>query len=148
MSQHARDLIRKGLDNKSHDEVIAEYARSHRAEGKTVYTNPGQEKNKAWNDCFIDVIVLDHPNSNSAIVIEVETDSSLTDTEAKVQWVRYAECNDGWHLAVPVNRVDDARRLLLRNYIENCRVVAWESLGVSDRFELGQLPRTPLSPRR
>ena len=148
MSQHARDLIGRGLDEISHDEIVAEFARQYRDEGKTVYTNPGQEKNKAWNECYIDVIVLDRPNSNSAIVIEVETDSSLTDTEAKDQWVRYSERNDGWWIAVPKNRVGDARRLLLRHHIENCRVVTWERLGLSDRFRLTQLPRIPLSPCR
>ena len=148
MSQHARDLIRRGLDEPTHDEVIAWYAECYKTLGKVVYTNPGPAKNKAWNGCYIDIVALDYPKANAAILVEVETDTSISDTEAKEQWVPYSKNNDGWYLAVPANRAADAHQLLRRHNISNCHVVTWQRHGPSDKFILSELPQIALSPCR
>ena len=61
----------------------------YQQKGKYAWINPGSEKNKAWNSRYIDVIVAESPDATRAWVIEVETDDSVSDSEARDQWQDY-----------------------------------------------------------
>lgn len=142
MGQRGVDIIIDALDDCTHDKVIDEFVCKYEGRGRTVYPNRGKEKNRTWNGYYADIIVP-HPNGNVAIVIEVETHSTITDAVAKKQWARYAGVYNKWHLAVPADRVEDVRRLLSQHRIKNCCVVGWERIGLSDKFRVAPLPSAP-----
>ena len=105
--------------------------------GRVVWVNPGSEKNKEWSGRYIDVIV--QHQAQSAWVIEIETKESITEDEAKQQWVDYASVYQNWYLAVPINSKSKAELLLNEFGIDNCSVLAWR-LDQDDSYTFWGLP--------
>ena len=108
-----------------HDAAVYAAASIYRDNGKFCWINPGSEKNQSWSGYYIDVIAAENQNSDSAWVIEIETEDSVSDSEAKNQWVNYAKNYSNWCLAVPVKSKDDASALLSKNNIDNCTIITW-----------------------
>ncbi len=117
-----RDQIRDALE---HDEVVRAIEDVYHQKRKHVWINPGSEKNCKWGDYYIDVIASDSPNPDVAWVIEVETTSSISSSEARQQWNNYDRTYENWHLAVPVSHEDKTEELLEEHNIERCHIVTW-----------------------
>ena len=118
---------RKGTKQSEHDGAVYAAQDIYRQNGKNVWINAGSEKNKEWAGRYIDVIATENPRSESAWVTEIETDDSISDSEAKNQWKDYALAYGRWHLAVPVSSQADAEQLLRKHQISNCTVITWRA---------------------
>ena len=109
-----------------HDAAVWAAKQIYEQKGKYVWINPGSEKNKAWNGRYIDVIAAESVDATSAWVIEVETDDSVSDSEASDQWQDYDKAyQNRWYLAVPTGSKQKAHQLIARYGISHCRVITW-----------------------
>ena len=109
-----------------HDSAVYAAQDIYQKAGITVWINPGTQQNKSWRGYYIDVIVASNPEGTSAWVIEVETEDSVTLSEAQNQWKTYGRVYDNWHLAVPRGLESKARQLLAGQGVSNCTVISWE----------------------
>lgn len=109
-----------------HDNAIRAAGQIYEQKGKHAWINPNGEKNKSWSGRYIDVIAVESPQANQAWVIEVETEDSVSDSEAETQWKDYSQAYKHWHLAVPVDSKEDANNLLNEHGISNCTVITWK----------------------
>lgn len=119
----ANRLLTKQSD---HDGAVRAAGQIYRERGKYVWINPDGEKNRLWGTYYIDVIAADTSSPSAAWVIEIETDDSVTDAEARTQWVNYANAYTHWSLAVPKGVEQAAEGLLKRYGITNCYVITWQ----------------------
>lgn len=91
--------------------------------GYVVYTNPGGEKARAacallrGLQLYPDLIVLREPRRNLYLIAEVETEGTVTDTEAR-QWAAYSECGVPFTLYVPEGYGFKAREIIESTQIE------------------------------
>lgn len=108
-----------------HDGAVRAAGQIYQEHDKYAWVNPDGEKNKDWCGRYIDVIAVANRQSTSAWVIEVETDDTVNDTEARVQWDDYAKVYQHWYLAVPTSSKTEAERLLKGHGITNCTVITW-----------------------
>lgn len=109
-----------------HDAAVKAASQIYRQDGKTVSINPGSEQNESWSGRYIDVIAKDSSASSTAWVTEVETEDSISEAEAREQWVDYDNVyTQAWHLAVPVGTENDAKELIGRYGIKHCRIITW-----------------------
>lgn len=120
---------RKDTKQSEHDGAVYAAQDIYQKNGRNVWINPGSEKNKKWAGRYIDVIATENPHSDSAWVTEIETDDSVSGTEAKNQWKDYASAYNHWHLAVPVSSKTAAEQLLRKHQITNCTIIAWRDEG-------------------
>ena len=110
----------------AHDAAVGAVKNIYERKAKHVWINPGSEKNKAWNGHYIDIIVANNSDATKAWVIEIETEDSVTDSEARGQWKSYdAAYQTRWFLAVPSGSEARARQLLGKHGISHCKVIAW-----------------------
>ncbi|HYE67332.1 MAG TPA: hypothetical protein VEA58_01900 [Anaerovoracaceae bacterium] len=117
---------RFSIKQSDHDGGVRAAGQIYRERGKYVWTNPDGEKNQPWGTYYIDVIAADSPSPTVAWVVEIETDDSVNDAEARTQWVNYAKAYSHWSLAVPNGYVQTAEGLLNRYGITNCNVITWQ----------------------
>ncbi len=110
----------------SHDGAVYAAAEIYRQHARYVWINPNGEKNKDWCGYYIDVIAAEDAQPTSAWVIEIETEDSVTDSEASGQWRDYDKAYTRWHLAVPVASAAEARRLIGVHGIQHCSVLTWQ----------------------
>ncbi|MBC8507268.1 MAG: MmcB family DNA repair protein [Anaerolineales bacterium] len=111
-----------------HDGAVRAAGQIYRKHGKHAWINPNGEKNKSWSGRYIDVIAGENQQATSAWVIEIETDDSVNDTEARSQWKDYSEAySQRWYLAVPSSSKTKAEQLLQKHGITNCTVITWAS---------------------
>jgi hypothetical protein len=109
-----------------HDGAVRAAGQIYRDHGKHAWINPDGEKNKDWGGRYIDIIAAANQQATSAWVIEVETDDSVNDTEAGLQWEDYSKVySQRWYLAVPSSSKAEAERLLKKHGITNCTVITW-----------------------
>ena len=100
------------------------YKQKHKE--KNVWINPDGEKNKSWAGRYIDVIVADKVDKDSAWLIEIETADSVNDTEAESQWKYYDSVyTKDWNLSIPVECLKDAVALVQKYKLENCFILPW-----------------------
>lgn len=109
-----------------HDAAVMAAMSDYEKEGFEVYSNPDGEKNREWGGKYIDVIALTKEDNTKAYVTEVETEDSVSKSEAEGQWVIYDDIYSNWYLAVPVKSVDMAKQLCKEHKIEHCKVITWK----------------------
>ena len=117
--------IRTAARQSAHDDAVMAAGHVYRASGRYVWLNPDGEKNKGWGGFIIDIIAATTSDPDKAWVVEVETDDSVSASEAQSQWVRYGDAYTSWCLAVPKGQEDAARRLIQEHYVRNCRIATW-----------------------
>lgn len=118
---------RKSDRQSEHDAAVSSAGQIYKDKGKHVWLNPGGEKNKSWNGRYIDVIAVDSSTADKALVIEVATADSVSETEAKEQWKDYDQVyTQKWYLAVPVDTKEKAKELLQKHNISHCNVITWQ----------------------
>lgn len=132
--------IRTQTQKSVHDEVISAARSIYERNGQYVVSNPGPQKNGRWCGRYIDLIVSESILSEEAYVIEVETESSVSSTEAANQWTDYDRTYQHcWYLAVPVASEQNALALLRQYGIKNCRLITWAPAG-HQRYTFRGLP--------
>jgi hypothetical protein len=110
-----------------HDAAVYAAKQIYEQHGKHAWVNPGAEKNKAWSGKYIDVIAVNNVSADRAWVIEVETEDSVSDSEAKDQWKDYDSVfTTRWYLAVPLGSEIVAKNLLQKHGISHCTVITWQ----------------------
>ena len=92
---------------------------------KQVWINPNGEKNKSWSGRYVDVIAIELLDADRAWVIEIETESSVSDAEARTHWKDNDAAYEHWYVAVPVESDHEAKTLLQKYGIKHCTVVTW-----------------------
>ncbi len=91
-----------------------------------VHTNPGQEKNQSANsDNYPDVVVTRRGTGTVAYVDEVETSESVTESEAKDQWVRYGKLGVPFDLTVERGSEGAADRLIQKHKVKVRSLWKW-----------------------
>lgn len=100
-----------------HDKIVNLIA-SFNTEKFDVHTNPGSEKNWLIRDgsdeYFPDVILRPKGATQSTIIIEVETDESVSEEHAGEQWIPYSNLGRKFYLLVPSVSLDRAKRICAR----------------------------------
>jgi len=71
-------------------------------------------------------------------IIEVETGESVNHLEAMAQWAHFGKVRAPFHLYVPANAVDIARRLCTDNQVGVSEIWSYHSIGDQTRFTLVQ----------
>lgn len=93
-----------------HDLIISAAAQQFGSSEKyVVHINPGQERNYRVNGCYPDIVVTDKTSGRVKYLIEVETVSSVDQSEAK-QWQNFAKIGAGFYLIVPYRMVPTAEQ--------------------------------------
>jgi hypothetical protein len=110
--------------------------------------NPGNEQNAAVGTgtaALFPDLVLTSPDRGHRLqaVVEVETGESVNHLEALAQWAHYARTRAAFHLYVPANMVDVARRLCEDNQIHVSEIWSYHLIGDEPRFTLVHRSREP-----
>jgi len=103
--------------------------------------NPGSEQNTpvgtGTSAMFPDVVLMAQGRGRRIeAVIEVETGESVNHLEALAQWSHLAKLRAPFHLYVPSNMVDVARRLCEDNQVVANEVWSFHTVGDEVRFTL------------
>lgn len=131
-------LVRPVREQLEHDKVIrllqAKLKKKYAAEA-----NPGEQRNVPFKvrgmTLFPDLVLTASADGRKAqAVVEVETVESLNHLEAMAQWTHFGQARAGFHLYVPVNAVDVAKRLLQQFGVTVTELWSYYSMGDSVRF--------------
>lgn len=88
---------------------------------------------------FPDVVLTD--DKKLAGVVEVETGESVNNLEALAQWVHFSQARVPFHLYVPVQGYDAARRLCEANSAKPAEI--WTYRGTMEGFDLVRMFHDP-----
>jgi hypothetical protein len=110
--------------------------------------NPGNEQNSAVGTgtaaLYPDLVLMAPERGHRLqVVVEVETGESVNHLEALAQWAHYAKTRAAFHLYVPANMVDVARRLCEDNQIHVSEMWSYHLIGDEPRFTLVHRSREP-----
>ena len=131
-------LVRPVREQLEHDRLIrllhAKFRRKYEAG-----MNPGNEQNAAVGvgpSALYPDLVLMTPDRGHRLqtVVEVETGESVNHLEALAQWAHFARLRAAFHLYVPANMVDVARRLCEDNHIHVAEIWSFHLIGDEPRF--------------
>lgn len=110
-----------------HDDAVNAAAQIYEEHGKHAWINPDGEKNKKWAGRYIDVIATENEQATTGWVIEIETEDSVSEGEAKSQWKDYdSTYSKKWFLAVPLGSEQKAEALVKKHGIQNCEIITWQ----------------------
>ena len=133
-------LVRPVREQLEHDRIIrllqAKFRRRYEAG-----MNPGAEQNAPVGvgpSALYPDLVLQSPDRGHRLqtVVEVETGESVNHLEALAQWAHFARLRAAFHLYVPPNMVDVARRLCEDNHIPVAEIWSYHVVGDEPRFTL------------
>jgi hypothetical protein len=110
--------------------------------------NPGNEQNAGVGTgpaaLFPDLVLTSQDRGHRLqAVVEVETGESVNHLEALAQWAHYGKTRAAFHLYVPANMVDVARRLCEDNQIHVSEIWSYHLIGDEPRFTLVHRSREP-----
>lgn len=80
--------------------------------------------------------------------VEVETAESVNHLEAMAQWAHLGRARVPFHLYVPANSVEIARRLATENHVNITELWSYHTIGDQTRFTLVQRTAPQESPKR
>lgn len=135
-------LVRPVREQLEHDRVIrllqAKLKRKH-----DVAANVGDEQTASLKigpgQMFPDLLLTSQDKAHRLEgIIEVETGESVNHLEAMAQWAHFGRAKAPFHLYVPVNAVDIARRLCVENQVTVAEIWSFHSLADQTRFTLVQ----------
>jgi hypothetical protein len=146
-------LVRPVREQLEHDRLIrllhAKLRRKHEAG-----MNPGNEQNVSVGTgagaLYPDLVLMSQERGHRLqTVVEVETGESVNHLEALAQWAHFARTKAAFHLYVPANMVDVARRLCEDNQIHVSEIWSYHLIGDEPRFTLVHRSREqqPAAPR-
>lgn len=141
-------LVRPVREQLEHDRIIrllqAKLRRKY-----DVGANPGSEQNAAVGSgaaaTYPDLVLhsLERGRRLEAVV-EVETGESVNHLEALAEWAHFARLRGAFHLYVPAQMVDVARRLCEDNQITVHEFWSYHTFGEEIRFTLVQRSKEPV----
>jgi hypothetical protein len=140
-------LVRPVREQLEHDRLIrllhAKFRRKHEAG-----MNPGNEQNASVGTgagaLYPDLVLMSQERGHKLqTVVEVETGESVNHLEALAQWAHFAKTRAAFHLYVPANMVDVARRLCEDNQIHISEIWSYHLVGDEPRFTLVHRSREP-----
>ena len=133
-------LVRPVREQLEHDRIIrllqGKFRRRYEAG-----MNPGIEQNASvasgGSSIYPDLILFGQERGRRLqAVVEVETGESVNHLEALAQWAPFARLRAAFHLYVPANMVDVARRLCEDNQIYVNEMWSFHMVGDEVRFTL------------
>ena len=142
-------LVRPVREQLEHDRIIrllhSKFRRKYEAG-----MNPGIEQNMPVGSgptaLYPDLVLLAQDRGHKLqIIIEIETGESVNHLEALAQWAHYGRVRAAFHLYVPANMVDVARRLTEDNQIHVAEVWSYHVVGDEPRFTLVHRNREVIS---
>jgi hypothetical protein len=102
---------RSAQNQNFHDQVVR-LAASYLDKNKySVYSNPNGETNTKVGEHYPDIIVTNKGDNKALFIIEVETQDSITITEATTQWSAFQNLGGTFYLLVPRDSVETAQNL-------------------------------------
>jgi hypothetical protein len=138
-------LVRPVREQLEHDRIIrllqGKFRRRYEAG-----MNPGIEQNapvaSGGSTVYPDLVLFGQEKGRRLqTVVEVETGESVNHLEALAQWASFARLRAAFHLYVPANMVDVARRLCEDNQIQVSEIWNFHMVGDEVRFTLVQRSR-------
>ena len=142
-------LVRPVREQLEHDRIIrllhGKFRRKYEAG-----MNPGIEQNMPVGSgptaLFPDLVLLAQDRGRRLqIIVEIETGESVNHLEALAQWAHYGRVRAAFHLYVPANMVDVARRLTEDNQIHVAELWSYHVVGDEPRFTLVHRNREAIS---
>ena len=134
-------LVRPVREQLEHDRVIRLLQAKYKKKFETAI-NPGHEQNAGvggpppW---YPDLVLQSAEKSRKLLgVVEVETTESINHLEAMSQWGAFSRLRVPFHLYVPANSVDSARRLCADLQIVVGELWSYNAFGDQIRFTLVQ----------
>jgi len=147
-------MVRPVREQLEHDRIIrllqAKFKRRYE-----VGINPGAEQNApvgaGTSAVYPDLVLMSQERSRRVeAVVEIETGESVNHLEALAQWTHLSRLRAAFHLYVPANMVDVARRLCEENQVQVAELWTYHVIGDQVRFTLVQRARetaAPVAPR-
>ena len=135
-------LVRPVREQLEHDRVIRLLQQDLQRRKVEVGINPGAEQNAAVGvgsrKEYPDAVIysVDEKGKKVVGVVEVETSESVNHLEAMAQWAHLAKLRVPFHLYVPMNSVDVARRLSNDYKIAVTEIWSYHQVGDQFRFTL------------
>jgi hypothetical protein len=138
-------LVRPVREQFEHDRVIrvlqARYKRKYE-----VVINPGAEQNASVsvgdNAMYPDLVIYSTERGRKLqATVEVETSESVNTLEAMAEWGPFSRLRAGFHLYVPPNSLDTARRLCAEHQIVATEI--WTYHTAADQVRFTMISREP-----
>jgi hypothetical protein len=131
-------LVRPVREQLEHDRIIRLLQAKFRRRFD-VGINPGAEQNSAVGSgasaVYPDVVLLSQDRGRKVMaVIEVETVESVNNLEALAEWVPFGRLKSAFHLYVPVQMIDVAKRLCTDSNIPVDEIHTYHWIGDEMRF--------------
>jgi hypothetical protein len=138
-------LVRPVREQLEHDRVIRLLQQDLQKRKVEVAINPGSEQNASVGSGvrkeFPDAVVYSLEKGKKVVaVVEVETGESVNHLEAMAQWAHLAKLRVPFHLYVPINSVDAARRLSHDYKIAVTEIWSYHQVGEQFKFTLFHPP--------
>ena len=134
-------LVRPVREQLEHDRVIRLLQQDLQKRKVEVGINPGSEQNASVGSGsrkeYPDAVVYSLEKGKKVVaVVEVETGESVNHLEAMAQWAHLAKLRVPFHLYVPINSVDVARRLSHDYKIAVTEIWSYHQVGEQFKFTL------------
>ena len=131
-------LVRPVREQLEHDRVIRLLQAKFRRRFD-VGINPGSEQNSAiasgGTTLYPDVVLISQDRGRKVMaVIEVETVESVNNLESLAEWVPFGRLKSAFHLYVPAQMIDVARRLCTDSNIPVAEIHTYHWIGDEMRF--------------
>ena len=131
-------LVRPVREQLEHDRVIRLLQAKFRRRFD-VGINPGSEQNSAvasgGSTLYPDVVLLSQDRGRKVMaIIEVETVESVNGLEALAEWVPFGRLKSAFHLYVPAQMLDVARRMCTDSNIPVAEIHTYHWIGDEMRF--------------
>ena len=144
-------LVRPVREQLEHDRIIRLLQTKARRR-HDVSMNPGVEQNApvrvGAGSMYPDLLLFSQDRGRRLeAIVEVETGESVNHLEALAQWSPFGKLRVGFHLYVPANMVDVARRLCEDILIEANEIWSYHAVGDQIRFTLMHRGRSSPVPR-
>lgn len=129
-------FVRPVREQLEHDRLIRHLQPKYKRKYDEVATNPGDEQlvpiKIAAGTYYPDLVLTD--GKKLAGIVEIETGESVNNLEAMYQWGPFSKARVPFHLYVPVQGYDAARRLIEANQAKITEV--WTYRPANDGFDL------------
>jgi hypothetical protein len=134
-------LVRPVREQLEHDRVIRLLQQDLQKRKVEVGINPGSEQNASVGSGtrkeYPDAVVYSLEKGKKVVaVVEVETGESVNHLEAMAQWAHLAKLRVPFHLYVPINSTDVARRLSHDYKIAVTEIWSYHQVGEQFKFTL------------
>lgn len=123
-------MATRSAQNQSFHDQVVRIAASYLDKNKyTIYLNPNGEKNTKIGDQYPDIIVTKKGDNKALFIIEVETQDSVTATEATSQWSAFQNLGGTFYILIPKDSLNAAKLLCQTHGIKSKFATYWVENG-------------------